>query len=94
MFYAGYCKYGVNCSFESMNGNAWEFYAFEKKSERDAFVEEQYPPTGMVVACPVTAKELRGHWRNFCVGERTSSGYYHVYPDELSREWWDSRLCF
>lgn len=39
MYYAEYCKYGINISYESLNGNAFEFYAFDSKKERDEFVE-------------------------------------------------------
>ena len=28
-YYAEYCRWGVNVSYESMNGNAYEFYALE-----------------------------------------------------------------
>ena len=38
MFYAEFCKYGVNTRYESFNGGAYNFYAFETKALRDAFV--------------------------------------------------------
>lgn len=40
MYYAEYCKYGINVSYASMNGNAYDFYAFPTKAERDTWVEE------------------------------------------------------
>lgn len=30
-FYAEYCPYGVHISYESLNGNAYTFYAFPSK---------------------------------------------------------------
>lgn len=39
MFYAEYCKYGINVAYASFNGNAYMFYAFDTKTERDEFVE-------------------------------------------------------
>lgn len=38
-YYAEYCKWGVNVSYESMNGNAYDFYAFDSKKRRDEWVE-------------------------------------------------------
>lgn len=31
MYYAQYCNYGINVSYASMNGNAYDFYAFPTK---------------------------------------------------------------
>ena len=39
MYYAEYCRWGVNVSYESMNGNAFSFYAFDSKKKRDEWVE-------------------------------------------------------
>ena len=38
MYYAEFCKYGVNTRYESFNGGAYRFYAFKTKVLRDAFV--------------------------------------------------------
>ena len=38
MYYAEYCPWGVNISYESMNGNAYDFYAFDSKAKRDEWV--------------------------------------------------------
>ena len=38
MYYAEYCQYGVNIAYASLNGNAYMFYAFDAKNERDEFV--------------------------------------------------------
>lgn len=40
MYYAEHCRWGVNVSYESMDWNAYEFYAFDSKEKRDAWVEE------------------------------------------------------
>lgn len=32
MYYAEYCRYGINVSYASMNGNAYDFYAFPTKA--------------------------------------------------------------
>ena len=40
MFYAEFCKYGVNTRYESLNGGAYRFYAFRTKALRDAFVQD------------------------------------------------------
>ena len=40
MYYAEFCKYGVNTRYESLNGGAYRFYAFETKALRDAFVRD------------------------------------------------------
>lgn len=31
MYYAEYCRYGINVSYASMGGNAYDFYAFPTK---------------------------------------------------------------
>ena len=38
MFYAEYCQYGIDIAYASLNGNAYMFYAFDTKKERDEFV--------------------------------------------------------
>jgi hypothetical protein len=35
MYYAEYCRYGIRTSYASMNGNAYDFYAFPTKVGRD-----------------------------------------------------------
>ena len=39
-FYAEYCPYGVHISYESLNGNAYTFYAFPSKKERAKWLDE------------------------------------------------------
>lgn len=38
-YYAEHCRWGTNFSYESMDWGAYEFYAFDSKSARDAWVE-------------------------------------------------------
>ena len=42
MYYAEYCRWGVNVSYESMGGkgNAFAFYAFDSKAKRDKWVND------------------------------------------------------
>ena len=40
MFYAEFCPYGINTRYESLNGGAYRFYAFNTKALRDAFVQD------------------------------------------------------
>ena len=42
MYYAEYCPWGTNISYESMGGDAYRFFAFENKTDRDDFVDEHY----------------------------------------------------
>lgn len=39
-YYAEHCTWGVNVSYDSMGGGAYDFYAFPSKAARDAWVEE------------------------------------------------------
>ena len=51
MYYAEYCRYGINVSYKSMGRNAYDFYAFPTKSERDKWVEEnEFNGTNFVAA--------------------------------------------
>lgn len=68
MFYAEYCKYGVNVSYESLGGNAYDFYAFPTKSSRDKWVDENEFDGTNYVAAPVTRKVVeRVMGKNFKV---------------------------
>lgn len=40
-YYAEYCPYGVNISYDSFNRNAYDFYCFDSKQARDAWVIKQ-----------------------------------------------------
>lgn len=39
-YYAESCRWGVNISYESMGGGAFDFYAFDSKAARDSWVED------------------------------------------------------
>ena len=56
MYYAEYCSYGINVSYESMDGNAYDFYAFPTKRERDKWVDENEFNGMNYVAAPVTRR--------------------------------------
>lgn len=55
-FYAQYCPYGINVSYSSMGGNAYEFYAFDTKAERDAWVDTHEFNGSNYVASSVTRR--------------------------------------
>lgn len=48
-FYAEKCEYGLNVSYSSLNGNAYTFYAFDSKKERDEFAVEILHAAGIVI---------------------------------------------
>ena len=55
-FYAQYCPYGINVSYDSMGGNAYEFYAFDTKAERDTWVDTHEFNGSNYVASAVTRR--------------------------------------
>lgn len=56
-FYAGYCQYGTNVSYDSLGGTAWKAYAFNSKKDRDEWLKEnEYDARGNVVAEPISQK--------------------------------------
>ena len=67
-FYAQYCPYGINVSYDSMGGNAYEFYAFDTKAERDTWVDTHEFNGSNYVASAVTRR----------VVERVMGKYFKV----------------
>ena len=59
MYYAEYCQYGVNIAYASFNGNAYTFYAFEKKQERDEFVKANEYNGCNCICQPISSKQMR-----------------------------------
>ena len=53
MYYAEYCQYGINVSYKSLGGNAYDFYAFPTKAERDKWIDENEFNGTNFVAAPV-----------------------------------------
>ena len=51
MYYAEYCPWGTNISYESMGGDAYRFFAFEDKTDRDNFVNEHYWDENTYAGC-------------------------------------------
>ena len=78
MYYAEYCRYGIHVSYDSLNGDAYDFYAFPTKKERDKWVDENEFNGTNYVAAPVTRK----------VVERVMGKYFQVvnnyYGDGLN----------
>lgn len=63
-YYAEHCLYGVNTSYDSFNRQAYSFFAFDSKKERDAWVDNNaYDLTGKLVAAPTKLKNVR-----YCMG--------------------------
>lgn len=59
-YYAEYCPYGVNISYDSFNRNAYDFYCFDSKQARDAWViKHAYGNSNMLVAAPTTLEKVR-----------------------------------
>lgn len=59
-YYAEHCLYGVNTSYDSFNRQAYSFFAFDSKKERDAWVDNNaYDPTGKLVAAPTKLKKCK-----------------------------------
>ena len=56
MYYAEYCRYGIHVSYDSLNGDAYDFYAFPTKKERDKWVDENEFNGTNYVAAPVTRR--------------------------------------
>ena len=74
MYYAAYCPYGIRVSYASLNGNAYDFYAFVRKAERDTWVEENEFDGTNYVAAPITRRELE---RVMGKGFKVVENYYH-----------------
>lgn len=39
-YYVEYCPYGINISYDSLGGNAFTYYAFNSKKEREEWLDE------------------------------------------------------
>lgn len=51
MYYGEYCIYGVSVPYTIKDGNAYDFYAFPTKAERDTWVDaHEYNGTDYVAA--------------------------------------------
>lgn len=58
-YYAEHCLYGINTSYDSFNRQAYSFFAFDSKKERDAWVDNHaYDLTGKLVAAATTLKNV------------------------------------
>lgn len=59
-YYVEYCPYGVNLSYNSLNGNAYEFYCFKTKQERTAWLtKHEYNRFNERVAQETTIENVR-----------------------------------
>lgn len=59
-YYAEYCQYGVNISYNSFNRTAYDFYCFDSKKERDEWVDRNaYDSYGKRVAASTTLEKVR-----------------------------------
>lgn len=63
-YYAEHCSYGINTSYDSFNRQAYSFFAFDSKKDRDAWVDNNaYDLAGKLVAAPTKLKNVR-----YCMG--------------------------
>lgn len=63
-YYAEHCLYGINTSYDSFNRQAYSFFAFDSKKERDAWVDNHaYDFAGKLVAAPTKLTNVR-----YCMG--------------------------
>nr|DAN90477.1 MAG TPA: hypothetical protein [Caudoviricetes sp.] len=63
-YYAEHCLYGINTSYNSFNRQAYSFFAFDSKKERDAWVDNHaYDLAGKLVAAPTKLTNVR-----YCMG--------------------------
>ena len=51
MYYAEYCPLGTNISYESTGGDAYRFFAFENKTDRNNFINEHYWDENLRTGC-------------------------------------------
>lgn len=60
-YYAEYCLYGVNTSYDSFNRNAYDFYCFDSKQARDKWVSKYAYDNNnnMLVAASTTLEKVR-----------------------------------
>lgn len=59
-YYVEYCPYGVNLSYNSLNGNAYKFYCFKTKQERTAWLtKHEYNRFNERVAQETTIENVR-----------------------------------
>ena len=60
-YYVQYCRYGVNVSPSSLNGNAYSYYAFTSYQEREKWLEEHEfdKRSCNYVYASITRKELQ-----------------------------------
>lgn len=58
-YYAEYCFYGLNTSYDSFNRRAYAFFVFNTKKERDEWVDKMaYDRHGKWVAAATTLKNV------------------------------------
>ena len=64
MYYAEYCEYGTNVSYDSMNGGAYDFYAFDSKKNRDEWIDthewDNYPSRTWAKSTRKAVEHCRG----------------------------------
>ena len=77
-YYIQYCPYGIRISPDSLNGNAFSYYAFTSYQEREKWLDENDMDGVNWVAAPITRKELQER-----IGKRfTVAADYGIYGDD------------
>ena len=77
-YYIQYSPYGVRISLDSLNGNAFSYYAFASYTARQKWLDENGMNDVNWVAAPITRKELQER-----IGKRfTVAADYGIYGDD------------
>lgn len=67
-YYVEYCPYGVNIAHQSFGGNAFHYYAFNSKRERESWLNRHdSDQSSGVVAAPITRRDMEGRIGKFRV---------------------------
>lgn len=61
-YYVEYCPWGIDVSYHSFGGNAYRYFAFDSKRERESWLKrhEYNRAACKVVAAPITRRNMEG----------------------------------
>lgn len=81
-FYAEYCPYGCNISYDSLNGKAFTFYAFRSKRERSAWLDKhEYDYGRNLVAQETTRKTVEQLLGKHFIIDKNEGGVLECYQE-------------
>lgn len=72
-WYVEYCPYGINISYDSLGGNAFTYYAFKSKKEREEWLDKNEWDDCNLVARAVSRKTVEAQKGK---GFRLENNYY------------------